>query len=108
MITTNGYVRKDEHGVYRVGDTRMMLDGVVYCFRRGETPEEIHAQYPSVSVEQIQGAIDYYRQHQQGIDDYLVEQAELFERLRQESEKDLPPVVRRLRKLMTSKSAPHP
>lgn len=91
------YVRTDEHGVMRVGGTRVMLDSVIAGFRQGQSPESIRQQYPALTLEQVYGAITYYLAHRAQVDDYLRRQDALWQRLRREAETQLPPVVKRLR-----------
>lgn len=81
---TKEYVEEKE-GVYRVGATRVSLDSVVYEFRRGASPESIQRSYPSLSLEQVYGAIAFYLANQTSVDQYLIEGEEEFERLRQAS-----------------------
>jgi uncharacterized protein (DUF433 family) len=97
MNDVNGYVRKDEHGVYRVDSTRVMLDGIVASFQEGLSPESIVQEFPALTLEQVYGAITYYLGHQEEVHAYLKEQDRLWERLRAESGQDNLAVVRRLR-----------
>jgi uncharacterized protein (DUF433 family) len=41
---------RDEHGVYRVGGTRVTLDLVVRAFNRGATAEEIVPDFPDLQL----------------------------------------------------------
>ena len=59
------------HGAYRVSDTRVSLDSVVYAFLNGQSPESILDSFPVLTLEQIYGAITYYLAHQEEIDAYL-------------------------------------
>jgi uncharacterized protein (DUF433 family) len=93
------YVRLDEHGVYRVGATRVTLDGVVLSFKEGCTPETIIQQYRALSLEDVYGAIAYYLAHKGDVEEYLKKQDEEWERLRAEQDANPPPVVQRLREL---------
>jgi uncharacterized protein (DUF433 family) len=61
------YVAQYE-GKYRIAETRVSLDSVVYAFRRGASPESIQRSYPSLTLEQICGAITFYLSHQEDID----------------------------------------
>ena len=45
----NQYVHVDEHGVMRVGNSRVMLDAVVAGFVQGYSPETIQRQFPALS-----------------------------------------------------------
>jgi uncharacterized protein (DUF433 family) len=66
------YVRKVE-GAYRVGDTRVSLDSIVYLFREGMSAESMVESYPALTLEQVHGALAFYLGHQKEIDAYLVE-----------------------------------
>lgn len=95
--TTPPYVRKDENGVLRVGDTRVMLDSVVAGFQQGHSPETIRQQYPSLSLEQVYGAIAYYLSHLEEVESYLRSQEGVWEYWKARSEAKPNPVVERLR-----------
>ena len=72
------YVKKIE-GVYRVGDTRVSLDSLVYLFREGMTVESMVESYPALTLEQVHGALAYYLANQQVIDAYLAEGEQIAE-----------------------------
>jgi uncharacterized protein (DUF433 family) len=97
MAAPKAYVRVDEHGVMRVADSRVMLDSVVASFEQGYSPETIRQQYPSLSLEDVYGAITYYLANRKEVDDYLQRQAALWQQLRKESEEKPSPVIERLR-----------
>jgi len=44
------YVRLVE-GVYRVGETRVSLDSIVYLFREGMSAESMVESYPALTLE---------------------------------------------------------
>ena len=71
-----------QDGTYRIAGTRVSLDSVVYAFRRGASPESIQRSFPSLTLEQIYGAITFYLSHQEEIDQYLLEGEAEFEKLR--------------------------
>jgi uncharacterized protein (DUF433 family) len=66
------YARKVE-GVYRIADTGVSLDSVVYLFREGMSAESIAESYPALTLEQVHGALAFYPGNQLEIDDYLAE-----------------------------------
>src|ERR1044071_1566783 len=72
-------------GAYRVAETRVSLDSVVYAFRRGASPESIQRSFPSLTLEQIYGAIAFYLSHQDEIDQYLLDGEAKHEKLRADS-----------------------
>ena len=74
MSQTKSYVRIDEHGVYRVGGTRVMLDSVLAAFRQGDSPETIQQQYPALTLEEVYGSIAYCLANASEIDAYVKRQ----------------------------------
>ena len=48
---------EQRNGGYYVKGTRVSLDSLVYSFRDGESPETIRHNFPSLSLEQVYGAI---------------------------------------------------
>lgn len=100
MSAATDYVRVDELGVKRIGQTRVSLDSIVYAFRDGSAPESIRDMYPALNLEQVYGAIAYYLAKQSEIDPYLEEQEKRSARVRERAEADRPPVVDRLRELI--------
>jgi uncharacterized protein (DUF433 family) len=103
MPDSDTYVRTDEHGVMRVGNTRVSLDSVVIPFQNGDAPESIRSQYPSLTLEQVYGAITYYLAHKPQVDEYLERQQAQFEELKAQIDRlPTPPVVQRLRALKSA------
>ena len=64
------YVKKVEN-VYRVGNTRVSLDSLVYLFREGISAESMVESYPALTLEQVHGALAFYLANQSEIDTYL-------------------------------------
>jgi len=57
-------------GIYRVVDTRVTLDSLVYAYWEGHSPETI-AQAFWLAPEQVYGAITFYLAHRQEVDESL-------------------------------------
>ncbi|MDT4896167.1 MAG: hypothetical protein QOH25_1244 [Acidobacteriota bacterium] len=95
-------------GAYRVAGTRVSLDSVVYAFRRGASPESIQRSFPSLSLEQIYGAITFYLAHQEEIDQYLLDGEAEHEKLREASRAAHPEVYEKIdrarKEALTSRS----
>lgn len=53
------FVERREAGLYLI-DSRVPLATIVWEFQRGESPESIRSHYPTLSLEQINGAIVFY------------------------------------------------
>jgi uncharacterized protein (DUF433 family) len=66
------YVNFSE-GVYRVADTRVSLDSLVYLFREGMSVESMVESYTVLTLEQVHGALAFYLANQKEIDAYLAE-----------------------------------
>jgi uncharacterized protein (DUF433 family) len=64
---------KNAEGVYRIGESRVSLDSLVYLFREGMSAESMVESYPSLSLEQVHGALAFYLPHQREVDTYLAE-----------------------------------
>ncbi|MGH9323626.1 MAG: DUF433 domain-containing protein [Vicinamibacteria bacterium] len=74
------YVEKREDAYWIVG-TRISLDSLAYAFRRGASPEAIQRSFPSLSLEQVFGALAFYLAHQAEVDSSLLEDEAEFELL---------------------------
>lgn len=81
----------------RIKGTRVGIETVVYAFQDGLSPEEIVQQYPSLSLEQVYATLAYYLRNQSQVDDYIARLEKWAEERRRERERDLPPVIQRLR-----------
>ena len=84
-----------EDGVYKVGDTRVSLDTVVYEFNKGANAFEIHREYDSMSLAEVHAAIAYYLHNQKDVDRYLARREIDREKMRQEIETQFPPRITR-------------
>jgi uncharacterized protein (DUF433 family) len=59
-------------GAYRVKDSRVSLDSIVYAFLEGLSPETIKTEcFPVLTLEQVYGAITFYLANRIEIDNYL-------------------------------------
>jgi uncharacterized protein (DUF433 family) len=97
------FVRKDDHGVWRVGDSRVSLDSVVIAFDQGRPAEVIRQQYPALTLEQVYGAITYYLGHRAEVQAYLSKQKADWDEMRRQA--DLNPTVERLK---AARNTPNP
>ncbi|HLG16942.1 MAG TPA: DUF433 domain-containing protein [Blastocatellia bacterium] len=60
-----------EDGSIRVAGSRVTLDSIVYEFKLGATAEQILHSFPSVSLRDIYGAIFYYLNNTEVVEEYL-------------------------------------
>ena len=56
---------------YKLTGSRVSLDSIVYCFWNGESPESIVQSFPTLTLQQEYGAIAYYLDHQDEMDEYI-------------------------------------
>jgi len=94
---TPDYVTRTAEGGWRVSGTRVSLDSIVHSYWEGRLPEAIAADFPSLSLEQVHGAIAFYLRNRAEIDAYLAEQDVRWRQFQQESASKHAPLLRRLR-----------
>ena len=97
-----------QDGAYRIAGTRVSLDTVVYEFQQGSSPEYIQECFPTLTLEQVNGAIAYYLANKEEIDKYIAEGEIEWEKFRQwsrEKYKDFHERMDKARKqMLTSRS----
>jgi uncharacterized protein (DUF433 family) len=76
------YVERHE-GAYRVAGSRVSLDSLVYAFWDGKSPETIAQSFPTLTLEQVYGAMAFYLRHRVEIDAYLQQGRHDYEAQRQ-------------------------
>jgi uncharacterized protein (DUF433 family) len=69
------------NGGYYVAGSRVSLASIVYEYHEGAAPETIRQNFPSLSLEQIHGAIAFYLGHQEQVEAYLSELEKKWEEL---------------------------
>ena len=72
------YIEKRNGGYYLVG-SRVSLESIVYKFQDGALPECIVKSLPSLTLEQVYGAITFYLANRAAMDAYLAEIDKLWE-----------------------------
>src|SRR6266542_4251795 len=75
-------LRLDDHGVMRVGATRVSFDSVVYAFQEGATPEEIVQNFDTLRLADVYAVISYYLKHRSDVEVYLQVQEKEAEEIR--------------------------
>jgi len=83
-------LRVDEHGVLRVGETRVPLDTVVYAFNQGASPEEIVLSYTTLALTDVYAVITYYLHNRAEVDAYLLQREAEATQIRAENEQRFP------------------
>jgi uncharacterized protein (DUF433 family) len=77
---------QDADGTVRVSGSRVTLETLVSAFRKGNTAEQIHDSFPSLSLSQVYGVIAWYIDHQNDAEEYLMERQADADETRQEIE----------------------
>jgi uncharacterized protein (DUF433 family) len=98
MIDTSvHYVTRTPQGGFRIDGSRVSLDSVVHAYLSGASAEGIVEFLPSLSLEQVHGALAFYLHNREEIDKHLDEQDARWETLRNQSEARHRPLLERVR-----------
>jgi uncharacterized protein (DUF433 family) len=84
MKTASGMQREYveiRNGGYYVAGSRVSLASIVYEYRDGAAAETIGQNFPTLSLEQIHGALAFYLGHREEIEAYLRELEEKWDQL---------------------------
>ena len=85
-FTLDTPLRQDAGGTIRVTGSRITIDILIARYWQGDTFEDIHEGFPSVSVEAIQKIINWYLANRSEVDEYIRKRDEEAETLRREIE----------------------
>lgn len=66
------FVERRKSGFYLVG-SRVPIDRIVREYWDGEDPEAIRSHYPTLSLEQVNGAIAFYLRHKGEVEKVMAE-----------------------------------
>ncbi len=95
---TSTHIELDQQGVAWISGTKVkVIEVALDKLAHGSSPEEIHFQYPHLSLAQIHAALSFYYEHQTELDAEIGRRwAEVNELAAQEADS---PLHRRLREL---------
>ena len=93
------YIEIDANSVAWVADTKVkVIEIAVEKLAHGSSPEELHFQYPHLSLAQIHAALAYYYDHQEELDDEILRRLrEVNELAARQADSPLQQKLRRLR-----------
>lgn len=80
------------NGAYFIAGSRVSLASIVYAFRSGDSPEAIRQSFPSLTLEQVYGAITHYLADTETIDEYLLDEERQWDEFAREN--PIPPALR--------------
>ena len=99
------YIEQRDGG-YWIRGKRVSLDSVVYRFIEGLSPESIASEcFPTLSLEDVYGAITYYLAHRAEIDAYLQEADRDYDAFRERVRAEYPEAHRRFDALLQDAQA---
>ncbi len=85
-------LRVDEHGVIRIGGSRLALEVVLDYHHQGMTAEDIAEGYAGIiALADVHAVLAYYHRHREEIDSYLQRREQEAEVIRREIEAVQPP-----------------
>jgi uncharacterized protein (DUF433 family) len=84
-------IRVDEHGTARIGKTRVTLDTLVVEFEEGATPEQIVQDFDTLDLADVYAVMAFYLGHRPQVEEYLKEQDQKAQAVRQKIAALIPP-----------------
>ncbi|MBI4674278.1 MAG: DUF433 domain-containing protein [Chloroflexi bacterium] len=93
----------------RLKGTRVGIETILYDYiHRSRTPEEIVAEYSSLTLEQVHATITYYLHNKEKVTAYLVNWLETANRRWEEQNRNPSPAIQRLRRIAAERQAASP
>jgi uncharacterized protein (DUF433 family) len=82
------YIEKRETGYYVIG-SRIPIDSIVHNFLNGDSPETIRSSFPTLTLEEVYGAIAFYLGHRDAVEASIaIDEEKLANLLQSYREKD--------------------
>ncbi len=85
-LTVTVPLREDPPGVFRVGDSRVLLELVIRAFKRGDSPEAIVRSYRTLHLPDVYAVISRYLSNPAPFEEYLRQCDEAAETVRRQIE----------------------
>ena len=91
----------------RIKGSRIGIESVLYEYiYRNKSAEDIAAQFPSITPEQIHATILYYLSNRESTEKYMLDWLNFSRKMRDEQAKNPSPIVMRLQKLKAEEKQP--
>lgn len=79
------FLERDSQGRVKISGTRLRLSMLIEARQaHGWSPEEIHFQYPVLSLAQVYSALSYYYTHPEEIEQEIAHEHQKIEQMKQE------------------------
>lgn len=90
----------------RIKGHRIGIESILYEYiHNAQTPEEMAARFPTLTLEQIYAALLYYHHNKERLDKYVADWLEFGRRMREEQERHPTPVMLKLRRIKAERIA---
>lgn len=90
----------------RIKGTRVGIETVLYDYiYRSRSPEDIVAQYPSLTLEQVHATITFYLHNKEEVTAYLVNWLETADQRWEEQNRNPSPAMQRLRRIASERQS---
>jgi len=89
---------KLRNGCYYVEGSRVSLASIVFQFKDGASPETIRENFPSLSLEQVYGAVAFFLGHEEEVEANLRETEKQWEAFRKTADQPPPTLIDRLQR----------
>ena len=101
---TRDFIERRKTGFYIVG-SRVPIDRIVWEYRNGEDSDGIQSHYPTLSLDQVNGAIAFYLSHKDEVEQVMDERKHAEDSY--SAENPTPPEIKekfeRMRRQVTSR-----
>lgn len=87
---------EQRNGAYYVANTRISLDSIVFAFREGCSPESIRDDFNGLTLADVYGAITFYLDNQDEVDEYLRRRSDQWAELERKGTPLSPELLERL------------
>jgi uncharacterized protein (DUF433 family) len=67
-------LRITENGTIRIANSRVSLDSVLHHYKLGASAEQIAQKFPALDLADVYAAISYYLNHEEAVEEYLLQQ----------------------------------
>ncbi len=85
-VVVETHIHLDENGVAWIDNTRIkVIEVAIDKIAHNSTPEEMHEQYPHLSLAQIHAALAYYYDHKEEMDARIAMDVREVEELRKQA-----------------------
>lgn len=105
MLPDSPFLDRVGPNALRIKGTRVGLEHLIRLYQEGLTAEELVSEFPTLSIDQVQGVMAYYLGNRDEVDEYLRSgEQRLEERYRERSQQPPSEVVAKIRSIKDAKA----